>query len=446
MNQKRKKMKSLNFLFITLDGGGNLPPVFGLAKLLTDRGHNVRMLSEPSMEEAIRKQGFAFASFHKLFQRTDRAEDIFNDWNAKGIKSPALDNVIFGTAREITDEAIRAINEEPTDILMVDCVVPTAVIAGEAMGIPAVMIQHFPEYLPGPNRPPGIMGLLPGKGIPGRFRDRLLAKIFNGFTNKYKKLINEVRTSHKLPPINNVTDIFFNSDLRLVTTLESFDFPIEPLPENFYYTGPILGDPDWVEPWSNPWKEEDERPLVIISLSTTYQNQAPTIQAAIDALKDLDVRGLATLGPAIEEETFDVPENVVVVKSAPHSQIFPMADLVVTHAGHGTIMRSLQHGSPLICLPMGRDQDDSAVKIKYHGCGLILKPGSSSVKIKKAIQKILRDSRYKENVRNFQKELADKPSHSGMIDKIEDLYKPQYDKKVKIANTSDTNVLHEYDS
>ena len=171
-----------------------------------------------------------------------------------------------------------------------DCVLPTAVIAAEAMGIPAVMIQHFPEYLPGPNRPPGLIGMLPGKGIPGRFRDRLLTKLFNAFINKYSKLINEVRASYKLPPITNMTDLFFNSDLRLVTTLKSFDFPIESMPENFYYTGPILGDPDWVEPWVNPWSEEDERPLVVISLSTTYQNQAPTVQSALDALKDLDVR------------------------------------------------------------------------------------------------------------------------------------------------------------
>lgn len=348
----------------------------------------------------------------------------------------------FGTAKEVTAEAMSAIKEEPTDVLMVDCVLPTAVIAAEAMAIPAVMIQHFPEYLPGPNRPPGVMGIVPGKGIPGHFRDRLLTKLFNAFINKYSKLINEVRASHELSPINNMTDLFFNSDLRLVTTLKSFDFPIEPMPENFYYTGPILSDPDWVEPWSNPWSEDDERPLVVISLSTTYQNQGPTIQAALIALRDMDVRGLVTLGPAIDEERFDVPENVVVVKSAPHSQIFPMADLVITHAGHGTIMRSLQHGVPLICLPMGRDQDDNAVKIAYHGCGLKLKPGSGSVKIKKAIQKILMDKRFKKNAQNFQKELKNTPYEHEMIKRIENLKTSHNDNKLRLANTDHTNVLY----
>ena len=43
--------------------------------------------------------------------------------------------------------------------------------------------------------------------------------------------------------------------------------------------------------------------------------------------------------------------------------MFPDAAAVVTHAGHGTIMRALAHGIPLLCLPMGRDQDDNAARV-----------------------------------------------------------------------------------
>jgi MGT family glycosyltransferase len=278
------------------------------------------------------------------------------------------------------------------------------------------------------------MGLLPGKDILGGFRDRLLGKVFNSLINKYVKLINEVRTQCKLAPIKNTTDIFYNSDLRLITTLKSFDFPLEPMPDNFFYTGPIMNEPDWVETWSSPWKEHDERPLIVISLSTTYQNQAPAIQAAIDALNGMNARGLVTLGPAIEEEEFRVPDNVIVVKSAPHSQIFPMADLVITHAGHGTLMRALQHGVPLICMPMGRDQDDNAEKVNYHGCGLKLKPGSNSGKVNNAIHKILMDKRFKRNAQIFQEQLKNKSFQQEMIEKIEYLSVPHNQKVEQSSN------------
>ena len=434
-------MKSLNFLFITIDGGGNLPPMFGLANILADQGHKIRILSEPSMEKAITSQGFKFTPFKKLFQRIDRTEDIFKDWNAKGPNSPALDHVIFGTVKQVTEETIRAIKEEPTEILIVDCVLPTAVIAAEALNIPAVVVQHFPEYLPGPNRPPGVMGLLPGRGFFGNLRDRILSKVFNSMINKYVKPINNVRRQYELKPIKNTTELFFNSDLRVVTTLKSFDFPIEPLPDNFFYTGPIMNDPDWVEPWTNPWTVDDKRPLVVISLSTTYQNQASTIQSALNALDGMNVKGLVTLGPAIAEEKFSIPDNVVVVKSAPHSQIFPMADLVITHAGHGTIMRSLQHGLPLICLPMGRDQDDNAVKIDYHGCGLKLKPGSGSEEIKNAVYKILGDKRYKHNAEKFQQELMGYPVLHQISARIEKLVDSGKTGQVELIKPDKADIL-----
>jgi len=41
--------------------------------------------------------------------------------------------------------------------------------------------------------------------------------------------------------------------------------------------------------------------------------------------------------------------------------VFPLADLVITHAGHGTLMRALSHGLPLVCLPMGRDQNQTFI-------------------------------------------------------------------------------------
>jgi len=69
--------KQANILFVTIDGGGNLPPVLGLARRLTEKGHRVWVLSEPCMEEVISEMGFSFIPFRKHFTRKDRTEDIF---------------------------------------------------------------------------------------------------------------------------------------------------------------------------------------------------------------------------------------------------------------------------------------------------------------------------------------------------------------------------------
>ncbi|MDA3897991.1 MAG: glycosyltransferase [Desulfobacteraceae bacterium] len=88
---------------------------------------------------------------------------------------------------------------------------------------------------------------------------------------------------------------------------------------------------------------------------------------------------------SITDITLDAPDNIKIVSSAPHSQIFPHADAVVTHAGHGTVIRALAYGLPVVCLPMGRDQTDNAARVVHHGVGLKLSPKAKSAKISQVI-------------------------------------------------------------
>lgn len=394
--------KPKNYLFVTVDGGGNIPPVLGLATRLVEKGHNVKVLTEPCLRKPVELMGMGFISFKRHFTRTDRKEDICKDWNAKPFEKPAFENIIFGPARIVVEETIQAIKENNTDVLVVDCLLPPTLIAGEFMNIPTVLLFHMPEYLPGPNRPPGVMGLLPGKGPLGRFRDKVLMKLFNKSLNKYLPKINEIRQYYHLVPLENLIEMLHGADRRFIQTSKTFDFPLEPSPENVRYTGPVLDDPDWVGEWENPWTEQDTRPLVVVSLSSTFQNQGPAIQQCINAIGQLDVRGLVTLGLAMGNEIFNLPQNVKVIKSAPHSMVFPHADLVITHGGHGTIMRALSYGVPLVCMPMGRDQNDNAAKVSFHGCGMKLSKKSNAGKIRNAIEKIFLDIKFKENAKRMQ--------------------------------------------
>lgn len=400
--------KRENILFVTIDGGGNLPPVLGLAREFYERGYRVSVLSEPCLEELISSLGYRFIPFRKYFTRTDRGEDIFKDSNVSPIKNPVLDNIVFGSARTVTDETMQAIEQTDAELIVADCLLPAALIAAEATGIPGVLAFHMPEYLPGANRPPGMFGLKPGKGTAGRIRDSILTRLFNMKLNQFLPVINETRTLLNLKTLKRTSDLFHVADVRLIQTLERFDFPLEPRPANVRYTGPFLNDPDWTSPWSNPWPEEDPRPLVVISLSSTFQNQYTAIQSAIDALRGQEIRGLVTLGPVIEKDSFNVPENVIVVGSAPHSEVFPEADLVITHAGHGTVMKALSHGLPLVCLPMGRDQNDNAIKVQHHGCGIALSARSGPEKIRKAVMSILTESAFRKSAGSFSADILDR--------------------------------------
>jgi MGT family glycosyltransferase len=410
---KRENMKSkANVLLVTIDGGGNLPPVLGIAKELSKAGRRISVLSEPCMEDVITGLGFEFIRFRRHFTRTDRKEDIIRDWNVSPIKNPILENVVLGPSDIVADETSEAIRKTGAGLLVADSLLPNALIAAEAAGIPGIIAFHMPEYFPGPNRPPGMFGLKPGNSLATRYRDRLMTFLFHKKMNSFLPGINRTRSRYNLAPLERASDLFHRADLRLIQTLERFDFPLEPRPANVRYTGPVLDDPDWISSWSDPWPDDDMRPLVVISLSSTFQNQYAAIQSAINALDGLDIRGLVTLGPALEKDRFQVPKNVRVVSSAPHSLIFPEASLVITHAGHGTIMKALAHGLPMICLPMGRDQNDNAVKVEHHGCGIALSRKAGPEKIRNSVLRILSEASFRQSALGFREEIRSNPGTS----------------------------------
>lgn len=406
----------MKVLIVTIEGGGNVPPVLNLTQQLIRSGHAVTILSEPWFKELVEGTGATFTAFTEYFTKTDRTQDMFQDWKNK---NNGFENVIFGPAEIVVRETIRAIQEHQPDVLVADVVLPAALIAGESQKIPSVCLFHMPEYLPGSNRPPGGLGLVPGKGLFGKLRDKLLGKVFDKIFNKYLPKINAIRKSLDLPAQKNVADFFRHCDLRLIQTSEAFDFPILPTPKNVVYTGPVLDDPDWVQEWQNPFSSGDKRPLVVVAMSTTFQNQQQAIQNCIDGLAQLDVRGLVTLGIAMENEVFRIPDNVKVVKDASHAQVFPQADCVVTHAGHGTVMRALANGVLMVCMPMGRDQGDNSAKVAYHGTGIKLSPKASANSIRKAVQQILDQPNYRHHAKKLGERIVADSKKDNIVGAIE---------------------------
>jgi MGT family glycosyltransferase len=163
------------------------------------------------------------------------------------------------------------------------------------------------------------------------------------------------------------------------------------LPERIRYVGPQLDDPAWTERASDAWPGPGARPLVLVSLGTTYQNQDALLERVLAALgADSAVRVLVTLGGQARPR-IAAPENVRIVASAAHHNILPRTAAVVCHGGHGTIMKALAYGVPAVVIPLGRDQADNAARVALRGAGLRLRPASSARKLRAAVQRCLRD-------------------------------------------------------
>ena len=201
--------------------------------------------------------------------------------------------------------------------------------------------------------------------------------------------LNNARAALGLKPLAHLADQALAAGSLLLATSEAFDFPWTPRPPYVRYVGPLIADPSWAGTWSPPWPKSDERPLVLVGFSTTFQNHVDVLQRVLDGLAPLPVRVLLTCGDTVEPAELQAPANAVVVARAPHVAIMREAALVVTHGGHGTLIRALAAGLPMLLIPHGRDQVDNARRVTERGAVLAFGAEADAAEIRAAVGRLM---------------------------------------------------------
>ncbi|HEX6234150.1 MAG TPA: glycosyltransferase [Jiangellaceae bacterium] len=382
------------FLLALWAGGGNVPPQLGLARQLAVAGNRVRVLAPAALQQRIEAAGLEFEPYRNTpeHDESDPARSVIRDFELRSPIAAAKaqrDRLLGDFAEPVAKDILAILERDPADTVVFDFMLLGALFAAEKADIPAAMLVHTIYPFPAPGLPPFGNGWSPRSGRLGSARDKLGAVAFQRvWLNPLTTRLNEVRDRLGLRP-SSFEDMLNAVPRILVLTSGSFDFPAR-LPANVRYVGPHLEPVDETAPWEAPWPAGDTRPLVVVSLSTTYQGQETLVRNTVEAVGQLPVRALITAGP-VQVPGGQVPPNVHVARFVPHASVLPHAAAVVTHAGHGTVMAALRHGLPLVCLPMGRDQGDIAARVAWHGAGVRLSARSNAAKIGTRIEQVLRD-------------------------------------------------------
>ena len=372
------------FLFVLWDGGGTIPPALALVRRVLAAGHSVRVLGPLSIEKKVKSLGADFSpTIHAPVCDPGKA-----DTEKKG-RSPAA--VAMAACDEYARDVEETIASFPVDIVVADYLLTGVYAAAEAAGIPCASLVPSVYPLPLPGLPPFGSGFSPAIGIFGQIRDTVVNFVYQRVWNMNLKGLNRTRKRLGLPPVRSMKDQMLRAGRILVLTSSDFDFPAQ-LPAHAVYCGPQQDEPGQAAPWQSPWGEkQEEQPLILVSLSTTYQEQEDLIQRILDAVDGLPVHVLATLGHAISPERFHAPSNSRLVPFAPHGQILPHTALVITHGGHGTVLKALSYGVPVLVLPMGRDQGDIAARVERLGAGKKVSKKADPLEIRSAVTAILDD-------------------------------------------------------
>jgi MGT family glycosyltransferase len=197
-------------------------------------------------------------------------------------------------------------------------------------------------------------------------------------------------------------------DLIVSTSLAAFDAPPHAGWEKVRHAGPVLEDERFAVPTPLPWPESDETPLVLVSFSTGFeQRNVEKVQRALDALADLPVHVAATTGGIVAPNELATPPNAVVLNYAAHDPIMRRAALVVTHGGHGTAMRALTHGVPMVVIPgLAGDQPFVAAAVEEFGAGLALPGDADAAAMREAAREVLANPAYRAEARRRSEAVA----------------------------------------
>lgn len=403
------------YLFALTEAGGTVPPELGVARRVVERGHRVTVLADASMADEARATGAVYRSW------TASPAGEFRDWELRTPTSLARgmsDHMITGPAPGQAADTTTAIDALRPDLVLTSFMGVGAMIAAEARGVPFDVLIPNIYPLPSPGAPPLGTALAPGRGPLGRLRDRAVNAGTVRLIDAYALApINELRHEWGLDPILHTWDQMHRARRMLVLTSAAFDFPAA-VPENVRYVGPILDDPAWAagEAWTPP---AGDGPLVLVAMSSTFQNHVDCLQRIADALGTLPVRGLVTTGPAVPPDAIRAPANVTVVASAPHREVLPEARLVVTHGGHGTVIKALAAGLPLVILHHGRDQPGNAVRVTARGAGVAVSRRASARTIARAVAEVLGTPAYREAAAELGRAVARDAAGSALVDELE---------------------------
>src|ERR687896_2137332 len=133
-------------------------------------------------------------------------------------------------------------------------------------------------------------------------------------------------------------------------------------------TGPLL----WEQPFGEVELPPGDEPLVLVAPSTSQDPDGRLLLASLEGLADEPVRVLATTNRRAPARPAAVPANVRLVDWVSYARTMPRCDAVICHAGHGTVVRALACGVPVVACPHAGDMAENAARVRWAGAGVSL--------------------------------------------------------------------------
>jgi UDP:flavonoid glycosyltransferase YjiC (YdhE family) len=269
-------------------------------------------------------------------------------------------------------------------VLVHDILTLAPAMAAELEGVPAAtLIPHlYPDNAPG--QPPYALGARMPRTRVGARLWGLMEPVVQLGLRQGRRELNDARARLGLDPVQRLHG-GLSQRLCMVGTFAQLEYRHE-WPSNVHFVGPLM----WEPPFGEVAPPPGDAPLVLIAPSTAQDPEHRLLRAALAGLADEPVRVLATWNRRPVYEPLAVPANARLVEWVSYSRTMPRCALVICHAGHGTMVRALACGSPVVCVPHAGDMAENAARADWAGVGVrlpwrLLSPATLRLAVRRAL-------------------------------------------------------------
>jgi UDP:flavonoid glycosyltransferase YjiC (YdhE family) len=341
----------MRVLFASTRGAGHVGPLIPLARACLRAGHDVLLVAPAS---AARSD----LPFRAVAEPT--AEEVAAVWKPMWPPSPVpaarvIEELFVGLyARAALPGMLDAVTEWHPDVIVRETMEFSSALAAERYELPQVRFGiHLDARTDGDDR----------------------------MTALAAAALDELRADAGLDPDPDAEELRRSPLFTLAP--RSFGDPADV--HRFRDEVPPHRSPDW------------EHPLVYVS----FGSEAPRSElfpdlyrAAIDAIAELPVQGLVTIGNGRDPaELGPLPASVRVERWVPQAAVMPRAAAMVGHGGSGSTLAALAAGVPQVLVPLFVDGPSNARRVAELGAGIAL-DGGPAADIGGAVREVLAMPRY----------------------------------------------------
>jgi MGT family glycosyltransferase len=424
-------VKMSRVLFLGFPAFGHINFTLGLIKELSDRGETVEYFLSDEYKDILTGTGAKFNCYNGAFleknqeksdkdqlEQIKRQENLRNELTGKNAFS-----MLYDLAVSRLNESLRILQlseglflSNKPDYIIHDSFALWGKIFAKRTGIPAISSitnhaigRRILEY-----DSLAVVKAAVGNNNMNVFKDYshdMLCRLIELATNRIVKLtgINDFEFLDMVTATEELNIIYSSNKFQL--SPKSFD-------ESYAFVGPCFFPREAQKTFR--YDLLDGRPLIYISLGTIFNDNISVYKKCINAFKETGYQVVMSIGNKIDEASLgSIPENFIIVRSAPQLEILKKACLFITHGGANSIMEGAWTGVPFIVIPQAFDQSFGAETVQSFNIGINMPGDDFEVgELKASAEKILSQDKYRENVKEVGEWLREAGGAKKAVDRI----------------------------